>query len=286
MDLVTRNPGFQHISEEIFLNLDQTCLMCCQKVNQIWGKIINNPTFWLKKCVKMGLLKQYHSAWTKLIQESKESKIDQDIKSFLMKMHAESNAHDTQADRKASGTGSPPDMTANAMAAEDAAATPKADYSPIHAAFIHGKGHPTEFIRFAAPILNNPNSPFPFFALAKNKSSGLFENLTELGHEIWTPIQLIAYSNISAEIIGILAPLTENPNAPDADGWTPINRAARNGNSEIINILAPFTDDPNAPDPHGWTPINRAAADGRTEILKILAPLTKNPNAPEPLWPS
>ena len=202
MDLITRNQGLQHISEEIFLNLDQPCLMYCQKVNQFWKKILNNPMFWLKKCVKMGLLKHYHLDWMKLIQSSKDPRIDKIIKSCLMNMHSESHA----------------------------------DYSPIHATFIHELENPTELIRIAAPILDNPNSPFPTLALAKKVLSGLGgDGVLQSSFPNWTPIQLVAYSRntSSVEIIGILAPLTEDPNAPDPDGWTPISWAACKGNTEM-----------------------------------------------------
>ena len=49
------------------------------------------------------------------------------------------------------------------------------------------------------------------------------------------------------EIVKILAPLTENPNAPDRNGYTPIICAAHNGHTEIVKILVPLTDNPNAP---------------------------------------
>ena len=90
---------------------------------------------------------------------------------------------------------------------------------------------------------------------------------------------MVAYPDYyvsSAEIIAILAPLTEDPNAPDPVGWTPINIAAYDGNAEIVRILAPLTDNPNAPGPDGLTPIIRAALDGNAEIFRILAPLIDN----------
>ena len=57
--------------------------------------------------------------------------------------------------------------------------------------------------------------------------------------------------------------------------------AAQLGHTEIVKILAPLTDNPNAPNQYGWTPIHAAAGAGRgyTEIVKILVPLTDNPNA-------
>ena len=64
-------------------------------------------------------------------------------------------------------------------------------------------------------------------------------------------------------------------------GETPIYWAAWKGNTEIVKILAPLTDNPNAPNTAGETPIHNAACNGHAEIIKILAPLTVNPNAPD-----
>ena len=75
----------------------------------------------------------------------------------------------------------------------------------------------------------------------------------------------------SVKIVTLMAPLMENPNAPNGDGNTPIHTAAENGHTEIVEILAPLTDNPNAPDHYGTTPIILAAENGNTEIVKILA---------------
>ena len=88
-------------------------------------------------------------------------------------------------------------------------------------------------------------------------------------------MKFIYYPNI-----GLTKIETENPNAPDDFGVTPIYNAAGWGHSEIVKILAPLTDNPNAASNNGYTPIHRAAENGHTEIVKILAPLTDKPNAP------
>ena len=96
----------------------------------------------------------------------------------------------------------------------------------------------------------------------------------------WTPIYRAAYYG-HAEIVKILAPLTDNPNAPSEYGQSPILWAAFMGFTEIVQILAPFTNNPNAPNRNGGTPILYAAERGNTEIVRILAPLSDNPNAPD-----
>ena len=79
-----------------------------------------------------------------------------------------------------------------------------------------------------------------------------------------------------------MAPLTDNPNAPDKfAGWTPIHSAVIEKHTELVKILAPLTDNPNAQDYYGKTPIHLAARIGCAEIVEILAPLTDKPNAPD-----
>ena len=76
-----------------------------------------------------------------------------------------------------------------------------------------------------------------------------------------------AASVANTKIVKVLAPLTENPNAPDEIGYTPIHWAAFMGHTEIIKILAPLTDNPNAPGKNGRTPFDIAKNE---EIRKIL----------------
>ena len=47
-------------------------------------------------------------------------------------------------------------------------------------------------------------------------------------------------SDESIEMVKILAPLTNNPNAPDEDGDTPIYWATFNGHKEIVKILESY----------------------------------------------
>ena len=86
-------------------------------------------------------------------------------------------------------------------------------------------------------------------------------------------------SDEDTEIVKILAPLIDNPNAPNRNGETPIYWAALRGHTEIVKILAPLTDNPNAPNDDGETPIYWAAENGHTDIVKILACFTDNPKA-------
>ena len=68
MELLTNNPGFQHVAEEIFQNLNSKNLKKCTCVNDRWENIINNPSFYLKKCLQFGILEKYANEWKKAIQ--------------------------------------------------------------------------------------------------------------------------------------------------------------------------------------------------------------------------
>ena len=49
MDAITKIPGLQHISEDIFKLLDNKSLMNCQATNSSWKNILEQSIFWLKK---------------------------------------------------------------------------------------------------------------------------------------------------------------------------------------------------------------------------------------------
>ena len=76
MDFITRNPGLQHIIEEIFMNLDHKNLLKCQEVDLSWEIILKNPTFWLEKCVQKGISNEDQLEWYKLIKTLKNKDLD------------------------------------------------------------------------------------------------------------------------------------------------------------------------------------------------------------------
>ena len=91
--------------------------------------------------------------------------------------------------------------------------------------------------------------------ICEKKSRSTYEILKQLFANIHDPI----LSHEDIEVVKILAPLTDNLNAPDEHGKTPIYLAAYNGHIEIVKFLAPLTDNPNAPVRSGNTPILEAA---------------------------
>merc|ERR1712020_472724 len=98
--------------------------------------------------------------------------------------------------------------------------------------------------------------------------------------KIWDSCRKLVLPDEEIEIVKLLAPFTDDANAPNKDGDTPIHWAARRGHTEIVKILAPLANNLNVPDKSGNTLIHHAALDGHAEIVKILAPLMDNPNSP------
>ena len=85
LDLFTKSPGLAHISEQILMNLDQTDIKKCQKVNESWKGIVTNPWFLFKACIRKGLLStKQQEEWTKVIQALANSKLSKYLKKILV----------------------------------------------------------------------------------------------------------------------------------------------------------------------------------------------------------
>ena len=103
MDLATKNPGLQHIAEDIFNILDKESLLDCRLVNKSWMEIMNKHIFWLKKLksetwmesIKDGIFKklehslvdneQNFKSWEMLVEEIEEDFLNLLIKTFKLK---------------------------------------------------------------------------------------------------------------------------------------------------------------------------------------------------------
>ena len=87
LETIINNPGFQHVAEEIFGNLNDNSLENCQQLNESSKqivKILEDPLFWLKKFVRGGhLSKKNQKEWTKMIQSKKSTDIEKDILLYL-----------------------------------------------------------------------------------------------------------------------------------------------------------------------------------------------------------
>ena len=63
MEVITKTPGFQHLSEDILKLLDKKSLMDCRIVNSSWKTILDQPTFWLKKMKMSDMPRLFQKSW-------------------------------------------------------------------------------------------------------------------------------------------------------------------------------------------------------------------------------
>ena len=254
METIINNPGFQDINENIFMSLDHKCLVNCSKVSMFWKVILENPRFWLKKCVSLKVLKmtkEQEKKWTQIINLLKNTDLELHLTSYLMNIHKAFENGSLKSPRT-------PFKMAFRSALQSKMKNPK-----VYHEHVKIMKH-----LLSSTITNNPNEPF---------------------HNGWTPIQYAAEHGLT-EIVEIIAPLVKCPialNAPGGpSGYTPIHEAVRLGHKEIVKILAPLVDNPNSSSPKclGRTPIQDAALKEDIDIIKLLVPLSI-PNArPNSIW--
>ena len=230
MENIISNPGFYHLAENIFWNLDVKDLKICAQINQSCKKILQNPIFCLKKFEHLS--KENQKDWIKIIQSVKNSDKGIAIISYL------------QWNLK-KGVLDVPCYSSPAIQADFR----KKIWECCKNMKQESSDENKEIVKILAPLTDNSNAP------------------DEYGD---TPIQCAAFHG-HTEIVKILARLTNNPNSPNDDfGTTPIHYAAYFGHTEIVKILVPLTDNPNAPNDFGITPIHHAVPKGHTEIVQII----------------
>ena len=71
MEKIINNAGYQHLTEEIFWNLDFDDLKICGQINQSCKQILQNPIFCLRKFEHLS--KENQKDWVKIIHSVKSS---------------------------------------------------------------------------------------------------------------------------------------------------------------------------------------------------------------------
>ena len=204
MSKIFTYPVFQHLTEKVFVNLDVENLKMCAKINQSCKQILKNSMFWLKKFGQLS--KENQDEWIKIIHSVKNSEFETIIVSYLQ-------------------------WTLTKKVEEE------------HLPYLW-------FKKFRSLSIENQNDWIKVIESEKNsvKENAIMsylqwnfrkEVLVDLPcytsptvqDDFWKKIyvicsQLMRLSTEDIEIVKILAPLTDNPNAPDKQGWTPIMKAA------------------------------------------------------------
>ena len=80
MEKIVGNPGFQHLAEKIFLNLDVEDVKISTQINQSCKQMLEKPLFWLMKfrC----LSKERKKDWVEIIQSVMNSNYEKIITSY------------------------------------------------------------------------------------------------------------------------------------------------------------------------------------------------------------
>ena len=76
METITKIPGLQHISEDIFKLLDGKSLMNCKVTNSSWKNILEPSIFWLKKLKMEG--------WKALAKNIEDQKLAKDFARYFV----------------------------------------------------------------------------------------------------------------------------------------------------------------------------------------------------------
>ena len=271
MEVFTKNPGFQHIAEDIFKILSKKSLVDCRMVNKSWKTILNRPMFWLKRLKSETTLENFKS-WEILVHDIEADKIEEDFGNLMIKMSNLKIMSPLEIVVKlAEKKGNFLNLISFILEHVDPESNIDVDIdswcsyavgsydhlAPIHLAAFYGLYETTQklaYFWYGSPII-----------------------ATIEGH---TPIHCAARSGY-LDIVKFLAPFTNNPNIPNKEGHTPIHNAAIYGHLETVEFLVGLTDTPLAANNNGDTPIHAAAYFGHLETLKFLVDLTHEPITPD-----
>ena len=246
MEKIFNNSAFQHLAENIFLNLNYEALEECSNINQSCKEILENPLFWLKLFIRRGLSKKNRTDWSRAIKLVKNTDLEKKISSYLKRSSKNHRVVDIPC---------------------------YINKDTIRKFRKMSKLNDKEFknldywkqIPYGCIQLSNPDI---------SKDQG-FRSLMR------TAAWIKNSDELTLELVKILAPLIDNPNAAVTNNAleSPIHIAAAQGHTDFVKILAPLAKNPNNPNRHGESSIYIAVLDGHTEIVKTLIPLTENPNA-------
>ena len=254
MENIMNNPGFRHIAENIFQNLNIEDLETLRFVNRSSQKILKNPLFWLGKHIRRGLSKKNQVDWLKAIHMTKDTDLEKFVFLYLKNSTKNQNVTDLSCYIDDDFLTNSAEMIKKHLDLKNPNASVFGRTS-IHWAVMRRN---TEMVKILAPLAEN------------------IANLNELGETLMCTAVIVG----DIDIVAILAPFIENPNFQDIDGDTPINLAVSYGRTEIVRILAPLSENPNAPNRQGITPIRSASILGHKEMVEILTPFIKDNNNP------
>ena len=252
MDQISNTPGLRHIAESIFLNLDYEILLICQTINKSTNEMLKHSMFWIKKWSMMGSLSEKNQEdWTKAIQMTRGTKLEMHVISYVKSICKVKKFLDIPC-----------------YINEEVIFKSK---RPVSIQKIFKEDDNLGSLYKSHDIRRNMGY---FLGSIQLCASLKFSNQFKQNH-----IKHAA-ANGFTEVVKVLAPVTDNPNAFHISfdtRLTPIWFAACNGHTEIVKTLATWTENPN----HGiepYYPIGSAACNGHIEVVKYLTSFLKMHN--------
>ena len=262
LEEIINSPGLQHITEEIFLNLDFNGIMTCQLVNNSCKYIVDKPMFWLKKWKLRGLSDENHRDWVNAIQITKNTTVEKNVQAYIQMVIKSGHFLDIPCyiNSKVVSEFSNELSFHKPLEEKDAGIFQLSALLNIQYIIYRGyliqiaaSKNQLNLIKVLVPLFDYPNAyHYSIHAAAIT------------GH---------------ADVIKYLAPLSKNPNAPDTMGKTPIYLAAKYGHLECIKALAPLCKNPNTPlfaNPESSAEIQVAEKNGHDEIKSYLQSFLKD----------
>ena len=256
METIIKNPGLQHVTEDILMALDRKSLKKCKKLNLL-SQYINQPNFllkfWLKKLSQEDFFKDHIEAFKQLIAKL-QNNYDLMIAManmlegmcILAKINRRKNWNSQFFDRNSG--------------------------SPLHLAIALIKFK--ENLPLVKFILENVNPT----CYVKYRDKYFKKQTWKL-----TSVHIAALFGLT-EIVQKLTQNMENPNVSNVDGITPMQLAARNGNLGAVQFLLNSTlQDVHSPNVYGYAPIHYATEMGHTEVVyELVMDLVKESQNPNP----
>ena len=271
METIVKCPGLQHLTENIFLNLNHGDLEKCRLINGQCEEIVNNPMFWLKKFIRRGMSQKNQIDWTEAIQITKEGSDFEhcNILQYLKKSSKNEKVVDLPCYINRNSLKKHSELFVCRNNLNDTELFDRAKFwrkcnSLIISAAEKGNA---ELVQILVLLYG-----YVYLTMFKTADRKLFKT----ADRNYSPIHIAAERG-HLEVVKILVPLASNSNFPDEYGWTPIHYAAGAGHIQVVKILAPLADNANAPNELGKTPIFYAHKNGYQEIVEYLQSIRPKP---------
>ena len=248
LDNFIKNPGLQHLAENIFLYLGYTDLKACQLINQSSQVIFNNPRFWLKKFIQGGMSKKNQNDWNTAIQLAKNTNFERNLKLYLKRSLCKGKMMDI-----------PCYIDENTLQKSYTNLIKKLELI-IDTMLLHENDNVLE--DFSPGCLQALVGTMPFVVGTSGKKYSKWPLIMRL---------FAQYGRINC--MKAITPLLSKPNAPlrssePYDMRTPIHSASLFGCLEIIKFLGPLSD--NLTVEALQSAINLADTAGHNDIVKYL----------------